>query len=134
MHTQKTPPAIAGLALAALFALAACSNTQLAAVQTDVTTFEAKAAPVVANGCATFHAAEVNPLVQIGLGLGNSAASAATGGVAGPVLASLKSFGDQFCALGPPPATAATPATTDAQQASWLAGVTSQLLGAAGVK
>lgn len=118
---RKTGAVFAAMALGTGLALSACQ--QLAA-------FEKQAAPVIAQGCVDFHAAEADPLVQSAIAGGVLAASAATGGIAGPVVASLKGFGDAFCQAGPP----AGDVTTPAQQAQWLAGVTQQLLSAAGVK
>ena len=112
--------ALAGISL---FALASCSAAQTTAVNTQLAGFAAKAAPVVQGACTTLASAEANPLVQVALGVGNAAASAATGGVAGPVLASLKTFGDSFCANGPPAGDTSTPAA----QASWLLGIVSGL-------
>lgn len=102
--------------IAALLPLAACAA---------LTAFEQRAAPVVAKACGVFHQAEASPLVQLAVAGGNIA----SGGVAGPVVASIRSFGDAFCAAGPPPGDATTPE----QQASWLAGVVDQMLTAAGI-
>jgi hypothetical protein len=121
---------------AALCALVGCSPAQQAAVtadvqkvQTTVSNFEAKAAPVVANACAVFRQAEANPLVNIGVAAGTLAANAATGGAAGPIIADVRAFGDGFCANGPP----AGDTTTAAQQATWLTSqVTNVMLQLAG--
>lgn len=114
--------------MAAPVLLFACAQVQQA--DQKVVAFEAKAAPVVASACAKYHTLESNPLVQLAVAGGSLAASAATGGVAGPVIASVKSFGDQFCAMGPPPGDTTSPV----EQARCLYGVGQQLLGAAGVK
>lgn len=101
---------IAGLSLGAL-----CACAQIAA-------FEQRAAPVIARGCADFHAAEASPLVQVALAAGN----VASGGIVG----SIKSFGDAFCSVGPP----ASDTTTPEQQAQWLSGIAAQLVAAAAGK
>jgi hypothetical protein len=106
------PIIISGL----LLVLAACNA---------LVAFEQRAAPVVAKACADFHSAEMSPLVRLAIVGGNIA----SGGVAGPVVASIQSFGDAFCSAGPPP----TDATTPEQQAAWLYGVIDRMLTAAGV-
>ena len=123
---MKTPliAAAVGLGILNVVIVAGCTPAQEAAVQTRLVAFEAKAAPVVANACARFHAAEVNPVVQLAVAGGTMAANIETAGAAGPIIASIKSYGDAFCALGPP----AGDATTPAQQAAWLAGVAQQML------
>lgn len=125
-------PALAGVTALALLAgalVAGCSQQQFADAQAKVTAFEAKAAPAIAKGCDAFHAAEASPLVQTGLAVGTMAANAATGvPVAGLAVSAIKGFGDQFCQAGPPVGDATTPD----QQAGWLAGVTQQLIDAAG--
>jgi hypothetical protein len=118
MCTKK--PVFAGAILAIGSILASCAQ---------MTAFEAKAAPEIAQGCAVFHQAEASPLVQIGIGVGVAAANTAMGGVpaAGLAVSAVKGFGDAFCAAGPPIGDTTTPG----QQASWLAGVTQQMIGAA---
>jgi hypothetical protein len=124
MFMQK--PARAGAFAVALLAgglLAGCAG-----LEAKLAAFEAKAAPAIARGCATFHAAEASPLVQMGIGLGTSAINVATGvPVAGLAVSAIKGFGDRFCAEGPPAGDASTPD----QQAAWLAGLPQQLVGAA---
>ena len=107
------------LAAASLLALASCA--QIAA-------FEQKAGPQIAQACALFRSAEADPAVQIALAAGATAGTIASGVPVGAIVAQIKSYGDAFCANGPPVGDATTPA----QQAQWLAGVTMQLLGAAG--
>jgi hypothetical protein len=113
---NRRPIIISGL----LLGLAACASVTAALVA-----FEQRAAPVITEACGVFHQAEANPLVQIAIAGGNIA----SGGVAGPIVASIRSFGDAFCAAGPPPGDATTPE----QQAAWLAGIVDQMLTAAGV-
>lgn len=106
--------------------LAGCAGVQQAQVR--IVKFEERAAPIVADACARFRRAEANPLLQLAVAGGAIAATAATGGVAGPVIAAVKSYGDAFCAGGPP----AGDATTPEQQAAWLNGqVTAGLIEAA---
>ena len=116
MRKLLVPFACLTLALAACSGLQTTITADVGKVDTAVTTFESKAAPVVANACATLHATESNPLAQIGIGGVTVALNVASGGAAGPVLASLKAFGDGFCLNGPP----AGDTTTPAQQAAWL--------------
>ena len=94
--------------------LAACTAAQ----QAQVTAFEAKAAPVVAQACAKLHAVEANPLLQGGINIAVDAASGATGGVAGTAIGIVKGMGDAYCQNGPP----AGDTTTPDQQAAWLLG------------
>lgn len=94
----------------------------------QVTAFEQKAAPQIAQACAMFHQAEADPMVQLALAGGTVAANVATGGAAGAAVALVKSYGDAFCSAGPPVGDATTPT----QQAAWLADVTMKLLSAAG--
>lgn len=110
--------------------LSACTPAQEAAANTKLIAFETKAAPVIARACAKFHDAEVNPVVQLAVAGGTTLADVETAGAAGPIIASIKSYGDQFCAAGPP----AGDATTAAQQAAWLAGVAQQLLATAAAR
>ena len=104
------------IAGAALLALAGCSATQTAQVTTAVTTFEAKAAPVIQQACASLHNVEANPLLQGAINIGLAAASGATGGIAGTAVGAIKGFGDAYCLQGPP----VTDTTTPTQQAAWL--------------
>lgn len=115
----------AALALVSL-TIAGC---QIAKFEAGLAKFEAKAAPVIANACARFRQAEASPLVQIAIAGGTLAANAATGGIAGPAVAAIRSYGDQFCANGPP----AGDSTTAQQQADWLDGkITGVLVAAVG--
>jgi hypothetical protein len=107
------------IAAVSLLALASCSQ---------VASFEQKAAPQIAQACALFHRAEADPAVQIALAAGTTAGTLALGVSVGAIVAQVRSYGAAFCANGPPVGDATTPA----QQAAWLAGVTMQLLGAAG--
>lgn len=104
------------LVLSTALALASCA--QLVA-------FEQRAAPIIAQACAQFHAAEANPLVHAAI-VGGSIVSPR----AGLIVAEIRSYGARYCAEGPPP----TDTTTPPQQASWLAGVTASLLSAAGAR
>jgi hypothetical protein len=108
------------LALAAAVPLAAC-----AALTAQLVAFEQRAAPVIVQACGVLHQAEASPLVKLAVAGGNIA----SGGVAGPIVASIESFGDAFCANGPPP----TDVTTPEAQAAWLYGVVDKMLTAAGV-
>ena len=105
-----------GLALA----LAGCAGLTAALVS-----FEQRAAPVVAQACTVFHNAEASPLVSLAIAGGNIA----SGGVAGPIVANIRAFGDEFCAAGPPVGDMTTPQ----EQAAWLYGVADKLLTASGV-
>lgn len=78
----------------------------------------------IAAGCDAFRRAEASPTVQLALAAGTVGANFATGGVAGPVVASLRSYGARFCAEGPP----AGDTTTEAERLAWLAGVTKGLI------
>jgi hypothetical protein len=78
------------------------------------------------SACARFRQAEANPLVQLAVAGGTMAANVETAGAAGPIVASIKSFGDNYCRAGPPVGDTTTPV----QQASWLDGVTAKLLAA----
>ncbi len=99
------------VAASSLFVLASC-----AALQSDVVAFEAKAAPVVAQACATLHSVEANPLLQGAINIGVGAASGATGGLAGTAVGIVKGMGDAYCLSGPP----LNDTTSPAQQAAWL--------------
>lgn len=81
----------------------------------------------IAAACDAFRRAEANPRVQLALAGGTIAANIASSGTAGPVIASLRAYGDRFCAEGPP----AGDTTTTAERAAWLANVTAGLLSAA---
>lgn len=113
------------LILAGMLALGACSTTPPAAQIQNVT----------AAACQNFRAAEANPVVQAALPIGEAAAGVALGSVTagvgapvpGIVVASIKSFGDNYCASGAPPGDTTTPE----QQAQWLAGVTAKMVAAA---
>ena len=103
--------------------LIACSLAACA----QVASFEQKAAPMVAEACATFRSAEADPLVQLALAGGSTAATAATGVPVGAAVALVQSYGDAFCSAGPPPGDA----TTAAQRVAWLADVATKMLAAA---
>jgi hypothetical protein len=108
--------------IAGSLALAACAQ---------IASFEQKAAPVIGQACATFHKAEANPLVHIALAGGTLVANIAapgSGTAIGAGVALVRSYGDKFCAEGPP----AGDATTPDQQAAWLAGIVGKMLAAAG--
>jgi membrane protease subunit (stomatin/prohibitin family) len=107
--TSLTRRVLAGISL---FALASCSTAQ----QAQVIAFEAKAAPVIAQACATLHSVEANPLLQGSINIGLAAASGATGGAAGAAIGVVKGMGDAYCLNGPP----LNDTTTPAQQAAWL--------------
>jgi len=104
--------------------LAGCTSASIAS-------FEATAAPKLVQACQVFRTAEQNPAVVTAVSAGSAAVSLTTGLPAGLAVSSIKSFGDQFCANGPP----AGDTTTVAQQATWLQQqVTQQMLSAAGAK
>ena len=111
-------PVLLCILIPALGALGACSTGQEAQFKTSAVAFEAKAAPVVAQACATLHAVEANPLLQTTINIGVAAANGATSGIAGGALGIIKAMGDAYCANGPPVADTTTPA----QQARWLLG------------
>jgi hypothetical protein len=106
------------VALGVAFAATAC---------TQVTAFEQKAAPEIAQACGAFHQAEANPLVQIALAAGSTAATAASGVPVGAVVSEIRSYGDAFCAAGPPVGDLTTPG----QQAAWVMDVAQKMIGAA---
>lgn len=107
------------VAAAAVLGIAACSQ---------VMPYEQKAAAAITQACAMFHRAEADPLVQFALAGGATAATMATGVPVGAVVAGVRSYGDAFCANGPPVGDTTSPA----QQAAWLIGVVNQMLAAAG--
>ncbi len=103
--------------IGALLAVAACAQLTATVVK-----FEQRAAPVIAKACDVFHQAEASPVVRIGLGIGGAANP-----LAGMTIEAVRSFGTQFCMVGPPPGDGTTPD----QQAIWLADVTRRMIEAA---
>jgi len=110
-------PALAGVIAVAL--LAGCAGITAA-----IARFEERAGPAIARGCAEFHKAEANPLVQLALAAGTMAGNAATGGAAGLAVAAIRGFGERFCALGPPEGDSTSPE----ERAAWIAGIARQLI------
>jgi hypothetical protein len=113
-------PAFAGVAALAL--LAGCAQLTAA-----IGRFEERAGPAIARACEVFHRAEASPLVQTGLVIGTTAISAGTGVPLGLAVSAIRSFGTEFCTLGPPPGDATSPE----QQAQWLLDTTRKMLDAA---
>jgi hypothetical protein len=100
----------------------------VAACSAQVADFMQKAAPQIMQACTMFRQAEADPMVQLALAGGSTAATMVTGAPVGQIVAEIRSYGDAFCQSGPPMGDATTPA----QQTEWLASVTMQMLSAAG--
>lgn len=112
----------------ALLLFTAVSLQGCTAVQ-RVQAFEQRAAPVVVKACQYFRSAENSTAVQLALIGGTLAVDAfatpAAGALVSKVAAAVQSYGDAFCANGPP----AGIVTTPEQDAAWLNGqVTGQLI------
>lgn len=100
---MKRTSIIAAAFIAAGFS--GCSNDP--AIGTAVT----KASALVTEACASFQRTKVQLALDVAASLSST-------------VGELKSYGDRFCAEGPPPGDATTPA----QQASWLNDLTSKLV------
>lgn len=81
-----------------------------------------RAESAITKACAEFRRAEASPAVQLAV-VGGSMVHPAVG----PVVSSIKAYGDAFCRDGAP----AGDTTSAAERAAWLAGVTAEMLKAA---